>query len=38
MLMAEFSTCVKYKLPVKVVVVKNKYAGPDQMGADGILG
>jgi pyruvate dehydrogenase (quinone)/pyruvate oxidase len=27
MLMAEFSTCVKYKLPVKVVVVKNNSLG-----------
>jgi pyruvate dehydrogenase (quinone)/pyruvate oxidase len=27
MLMAEFSTCVKYKLPVKVVVVKNNTLG-----------
>src|SRR5229473_4869180 len=27
MLMAEFSTCVKYKLPVKVVIVKNDTLG-----------
>jgi pyruvate dehydrogenase (quinone) len=27
MLMAEFSTCVKYKLPVKVVVMKNNTLG-----------
>ena len=27
MLMAEFSTCVKYKLPVKVVIVKNNTLG-----------
>ncbi len=27
MLMAEFATAVKYKLPVKVVVVKNNYLG-----------
>jgi pyruvate dehydrogenase (quinone)/pyruvate oxidase len=27
MLMAEFSTCVKYKLPVKVVVIKNNTLG-----------
>jgi pyruvate dehydrogenase (quinone) len=27
MLMAEFATCVKYKLPVKVVVVKNSTLG-----------
>ena len=27
MLMAEFSTCVKYRLPVKVVVVKNNSLG-----------
>ena len=27
MLMAEFSTCVKYKLPVKVVIIKNNALG-----------
>lgn len=27
MLMAEMATCVKYKLPVKIVVVKNNYLG-----------
>ncbi len=27
MLMAEFSTCVKYKLPVKVVIIKNNSLG-----------
>src|SRR5438067_9046013 len=27
MLMAEFSTCVKYKLPIKVVIVKNNTLG-----------
>jgi pyruvate dehydrogenase (quinone)/pyruvate oxidase len=27
MLMAEFSTCVKYKLPVKIVIVKNNVLG-----------
>ena len=27
MLMAEFSTCVKYKLPVKVIVIKNNTLG-----------
>jgi pyruvate dehydrogenase (quinone)/pyruvate oxidase len=27
MLMAEFSTCVKYKLPVKLVVIKNNTLG-----------
>jgi pyruvate dehydrogenase (quinone)/pyruvate oxidase len=27
MLMAELATCVKYKLPVKIVVVKNNYLG-----------
>jgi len=27
MLMAEFSTCVKYRLPVKVVVIKNNVLG-----------
>jgi pyruvate dehydrogenase (quinone) len=27
MLMAEFATCVKYQLPVKVVVIKNNTLG-----------
>lgn len=27
MLMAEIATCVKYKLPVKIVVIKNNYLG-----------
>jgi pyruvate dehydrogenase (quinone)/pyruvate oxidase len=27
MLMAELATCVKYKLPIKIVVVKNNYLG-----------
>ncbi len=27
MIMAEFSTCVKYKLPVKVVIIKNNVLG-----------
>ena len=27
MLMAEFSTCVKYKLPVKVIIIKNNSLG-----------
>jgi pyruvate dehydrogenase (quinone)/pyruvate oxidase len=27
MLMAELATCVKYKLPVKIVVIKNNYLG-----------
>ena len=27
MLMAEFATCVKYKLPIKVVVIKNSTLG-----------
>ncbi len=27
MLMAEFSTCVKYKLPVKVIIIKNNTLG-----------
>jgi thiamine pyrophosphate-dependent acetolactate synthase large subunit-like protein len=27
MLMAEFATCVKYRLPVKVVVIKNNSLG-----------
>jgi len=31
MLMAEFATCVKYKLPVKVVVVKNNTLGQEQV-------
>ena len=29
MLMADFVTCVKYQLPVKVVVIKNNYPRPD---------
>ena len=36
MLMAEFATCVKYQLPVKVVVIKNNTLGHDQVGADGL--
>jgi pyruvate dehydrogenase (quinone)/pyruvate oxidase len=27
MLMGELATCVKYKLPIKIVVVKNNYLG-----------
>lgn len=27
MLMAEFATCVKYKLPVKIFIIKNNYLG-----------
>jgi pyruvate dehydrogenase (quinone)/pyruvate oxidase len=27
MLMAELATCVKYKLPIKIIVVKNNYLG-----------
>jgi pyruvate dehydrogenase (quinone)/pyruvate oxidase len=27
MLMAEFSTCVKYRLPVKVIIIKNNELG-----------
>lgn len=27
MLMAELATCVKYKLPIKIVVIKNNYLG-----------
>lgn len=30
MLMAEFATCVKYKLPVKIFIVKNNYLGQIQ--------
>ena len=29
MLMGEMATCVKYKLPVKIFVIKNNYARPD---------
>ena len=36
MLMAEFATAVKYKLPIKVVVIKNNTLGHDQVGADGL--
>ena len=36
MLMAEFATCVKYRLPIKVVIVKNNTLGHDQVGADGV--
>jgi pyruvate dehydrogenase (quinone)/pyruvate oxidase len=34
MLMAEMATCMKYQLPVKVVIVKNNTLGPDQVGAN----
>jgi len=27
MLMAELATCVKYKLPIKIIVIKNNYLG-----------
>lgn len=40
MLMAEFVTCVKYQLPVKVVIVKNGTLGQikwEQMMHEGIL-
>ena len=30
MLMAEFSTCVKYKLPIKVIIIKNNSLGQTQ--------
>ena len=36
--MADFSTAVKYKLPIKVVIIKNNTPGPDQVGADGVSG
>ena len=32
MLMGEFVTCVKYKLPVKVVVLKNNTQGQIKVG------
>jgi hypothetical protein len=35
MLMAEFATAVKYKLPIKVVVNLEPPPSVDQMGADG---
>ena len=35
MLMGEIATLVKYKLPVKVVIIKNNVLGHDQVGADG---
>ena len=38
MLMGEMATLVKYKLPVKVIIIKNNVAGPDQVGADGLRG
>ena len=38
MLMADFVTAVKYKLPIKVVIIKNNTLGPDQVGADGFSG
>ena len=34
MLMGELATLVKYKLPVKVIIIKNNSRN-DQMGADG---
>ena len=36
MLMAEFATAVKYKLPIKVVVDQEQHARADQVGADGV--
>ena len=36
--MGELATLVKYKLPVKVIVIKNNVAGADQVGADGLRG
>lgn len=38
MLMAEFSTCVKYRLPVKVVVIKNNALGQIQWEQMAALG
>lgn len=38
MLMAEFSTCVKYKLPVKVVIIKNNSLGQIKWEQMGFLG
>src|SRR5438093_4353198 len=38
MLMAEFATCVKYKLPVKVFVVKNNTLGQIKWEQMGFLG
>ncbi len=35
MLMGEMATIVKYKLPVKVIIIKNNTLGADQVGADG---
>ena len=35
MLMAEFVTAVKYKLPIKDRHHQEQHAGPDQVGADG---
>ena len=35
MLMGELATIVKYKLPVKVMVIKNNMPGRDQVGAAG---
>ncbi len=36
MLMAEFSTAVKYRLPIKVVIIKNNVLGQIKLGADGV--
>ena len=33
MLLGELATIVRYGLPIKIVVMKNNYAGPDQVGA-----
>ena len=38
MLMAEFATAVKYRLPIKVVVDQEQHARHDQVGADGLPG
>ena len=38
MLMGELATLVKYKLPVKVIIIKNNVLGQDQVGADGARG
>ncbi len=37
MLMADFVTAVKYKLPIKVIVIKNNTLGTNKMGANRFL-
>ena len=34
--MGEFATAVKYRLPIKVVIIKNNTPRHDQMGTDGV--